>query len=149
MVIRHYRAHFDVTVMKISYWLICCTALLSAWLISNSAKLENLSLISCTALLSAWLIPNSAKLESYNDWHGNQSLVIWPWLNWVWPQPCDVKSTMQMPSHLFKTGWETKIFRHSPELGSLLYSLYKIPLAQACFPLTRPNFHSHWRAGER
>ena len=44
------------------------------------------------------------------------------------------------------TGWKTKKFWHSPELGSLLYSLYKIPLAQACFPLTRPNFHSHWRA---
>ena len=46
-------------------------------------------------------------------------------------------------------GWETKIFWHSPELGSLLYSLYKIPLAQACFALTRPNFHSHWPAAER
>ena len=23
---------------------------------------------------------------------------------------------------------------------------YKIPLAQACFPLARPNFHVHWRA---
>ena len=44
------------------------------------------------------------------------------------------------------TGWETKVFWHSPELGSLLYSQYKIPLAQACFPLGRPNFHSHWRA---
>ena len=44
-------------------------------------------------------------------------------------------------------GWETKKFWHSPELGSLLYSLYKIPLAQACFPLTQPNFHS--QAGER
>ena len=47
------------------------------------------------------------------------------------------------------SGWETKNFWHSPELGSLLYSQYKIPLAQACFPLARPNFHSHWRAGER
>ena len=37
------------------------------------------------------------------------------------------------------TGCETNIFWHSPELGSLLYSLYKIPLA-------RPNFHSYWRA---
>ena len=46
-------------------------------------------------------------------------------------------------------GWETKIFWYSPELGSLLYSLYKIPLAQACFPLIRPNFHWYWRAGER
>ena len=44
------------------------------------------------------------------------------------------------------TGWETKIFWHSPELGSLLNSLYKIPLAQACFPLARVNFHLHWRA---
>ena len=44
------------------------------------------------------------------------------------------------------SGWETKNFWHSPELDSLLYSLYKIPLAQACFPLTRPNFFSHWRA---
>ena len=43
-------------------------------------------------------------------------------------------------------GWETKIIWYSPELGSPLYSLYKIPLAQACFPLARPNFHSHWRA---
>ena len=42
-----------------------------------------------------------------------------------------------------RAGWETKIFWHSPKLGSLLYSLYKIPLAQACFPLARPNFHSH------
>ena len=25
------------------------------------------------------------------------------------------------------TGWETKNFWHSPKLGSLLYSLYKIP----------------------
>ena len=46
-------------------------------------------------------------------------------------------------------GWETKIFWHSPEMGSLLYSLYKIPLAQACFPLAQPNFRSHWGAGER
>ena len=38
-------------------------------------------------------------------------------------------------------GRETKNFWHSPELGSLLYSLYKIPLAQACFALARPNFH--------
>ena len=43
-------------------------------------------------------------------------------------------------------GWETKFFLHSPELCSLLYSLYKIPLAQACFPLARPSFHLHWRA---
>ena len=34
-------------------------------------------------------------------------------------------------------GWETKIFWHSPETGSLLYILYKIPLTQACF-YTRP-----------
>ena len=40
-----------------------------------------------------------------------------------------------------------KIFWHSPKLGSLLYSRYKIPLAQACFPLTQPNFHSNWWAG--
>ena len=46
-------------------------------------------------------------------------------------------------------GWETKNFWYSPELGSLLYSLYKIPLAQACFPPTQPNFHSHWGADER
>ena len=39
--------------------------------------------------------------------------------------------------------WETEIFWYSPELSSLLYSLYKIPLAQACFPLARPNFHLH------
>ena len=38
------------------------------------------------------------------------------------------------------TGWESKMFWHSPELGSLLYSLYKIPLAQACFPLSRAKF---------
>ena len=44
------------------------------------------------------------------------------------------------------TGWETKLFWHSPELGSLLYSLYKIPLAQACIPLARPIFT---RIGER
>ena len=48
----------------------------------------------------------------------------------------------------YVTGWETKILWHSPDLGSLLYSLYKIPLAQACFPLARPDFHSHWWAGE-
>ena len=42
------------------------------------------------------------------------------------------------------TGWETKFFWHSPKLGSVLYSLYKISLAQACFPLARPNFHTHW-----
>ena len=41
------------------------------------------------------------------------------------------------------TGWKTKIFWHSPDPSSLLYSLYKIPLDQACFPITRPNFHSH------
>ena len=36
----------------------------------------------------------------------------------------------------YKTsGWKTKNFWHLPGLGSLLYSLYKIPLAQACFPL--------------
>ena len=46
-------------------------------------------------------------------------------------------------------GWKTKILWHSTELGSLSYSLYKIPLVQACFPLAQPNFHSHWRAGER
>ena len=45
--------------------------------------------------------------------------------------------------------WETRICWHSLELGSLLYSLYKIPLTQACFPLARPNFHSHWWASER
>ena len=48
-----------------------------------------------------------------------------------------------------RPGWETKICWYLPELGSLLYSLYKIPLAQACFPLALSNFHSHWRAGER
>ena len=46
-------------------------------------------------------------------------------------------------------GWETKYFRYSPELGSLLYILYKIPLAQACFPLAQANFYSHWQAGKR
>ena len=46
------------------------------------------------------------------------------------------------------TGWETKTLWLSPKLGSLLYNLpvYKIPLAQACFPHVRPNFHSLWRA---
>ena len=43
---------------------------------------------------------------------------------------------------------QQKFFWHLPELGSLLYSLYKIPLTQACFPLAWPNFHSYWRAGE-
>ena len=47
----------------------------------------------------------------------------------------------------YTSGWETYIFWHSPELGSVLYSLYNIPLAQACFPLAQPNFHSHWWAG--
>ena len=49
-------------------------------------------------------------------------------------------------SKMYASGWETKFFWHSPELGSLLYSLYKIPLGQICFPLAQPNFHSHWRA---
>ena len=57
--------------------------------------------------------------------------------------------TCHWSNYLLISGWETKIFWYSPKLGSLLYSLYKIPLAQACFPLARPNFHSHWRAGER
>ena len=43
-------------------------------------------------------------------------------------------------------GWETKFFRHSPELGSVSYSLYKIPLAQACFTL--PG-HIFTRIGEQ
>ena len=51
-----------------------------------------------------------------------------------------------MTSYNLAPGWETKIFWHSPKLGSLLYSLYKIPLAQACFPLAWPNFQWHWRA---
>ena len=38
-----------------------------------------------------------------------------------------------------KAAWETKMFWHSPEMGSVLYSLYKIPLAQACFPLSHPT----------
>ena len=65
----------------------------------------------------------------------------------VW-QPCQVYNR---DSYILwdRAGWDTKIFWHSPELGSLLYSLYKIPLAQACVPLAPPNFHSHWRAGER
>ena len=48
-----------------------------------------------------------------------------------------------------KAGWETKKFWHSPKLGCVLYNLYKIPLAQACYTLARPYFPSHWRAGER
>ena len=64
---------------------------------------------------------------------------------WVCVQPCK-NFTPQLSSHL--TGLETKIFWYSPKLGSLLYSLDKIPLAQACFPLAQPNFHSHWRAGK-
>ena len=62
-----------------------------------------------------------------------------------------LKMSSQNVCHLVSasTGWETIIFWHLPKLGSLLYSLYKIPFAQACFPLARPNFHSHWRAGER
>ena len=55
------------------------------------------------------------------------------------------------------TGWETKIFWHSPKLCSLLYSLHKIPLAQACFPLgerasasfqacSRSPYHAHGHA---
>ena len=46
----------------------------------------------------------------------------------------------------WSAGWEAQIFWHSPTLGSLLYGVYKIPLAQASFPLARPNCHSHWRA---
>ena len=62
----------------------------------------------------------------------------------------DIKVLWSMVNVIYITsGWETKNFWHSPELGSLLYSRYKIPLAQACFPLAWPNFHSHWRAGER
>ena len=30
-----------------------------------------------------------------------------------------------------------------------LYILYEIALTQVCYPLTQPNFHSHWRVGER
>ena len=48
--------------------------------------------------------------------------------------------------YMYLTWFNLKNFWHSHELGSLLYSLYKIPLAQACFPLARPNFHSHWWA---
>ena len=55
------------------------------------------------------------------------------------------KVEKQQHGLILLAGWETKKFWHSPELGSFLYSLYKIPLAQACFPLARPNFHSHWR----
>ena len=47
---------------------------------------------------------------------------------------------------IHNAGWQTKNFWHLPELGSLLYSLYKIPLVQSCFPLARPNFT---RIGER
>ena len=60
-----------------------------------------------------------------------------------------MKSKLLKIMQYITAGWETKICWYSPELGSLLNSLYKIPLAQACFPLARPNFHSHWRAGER
>ena len=51
--------------------------------------------------------------------------------------------TLKQPGN---SDWETKIFWHSPKLGSILNSLYKIPLAQACFTLAQPYFHSHWRA---
>ena len=51
-----------------------------------------------------------------------------PHLFWAWvPSVCEMR--------WWNAGWETKFFWHSPELGSLLYSLYKISLAQACFPL--------------
>ena len=71
-------------------------------------------------------------------------------LRWIRIRFVDQLTTVpqQLTTVLLIAGWETKNFWHSPELGSLLYSLYKIPLAQACFPLARPNFHSHWRAGE-
>ena len=49
--------------------------------------------------------------------------------------------------HSPATGWETKICGHSPELGSIFYSLYKIPLVQACFTLARPYFHSQMASG--
>ena len=66
--------------------------------------------------------------------------------------------------------WETKFPEHSPENRFPLYNLYKIPLAQANFPLahknalllasglhllnddTRPSGHisrPNWRAGKR
>ena len=67
-------------------------------------------------------------------------LMIWPWL--VCYFPLLMKFVQAGKLKFFGT-------RNSPKLGSLLYSLYKIPLAQACFPLAWPNFHSHWRAGER
>ena len=52
-------------------------------------------------------------------------------------------------TRLITQAGKLKFFWYSPILGSLLYSLYKIRLAQACFPLARPNFYSHWRVGER
>ena len=75
----------------------------------------------------------------------------WGWIYWfyfvrpfIW-WTNHVHSIILLPMEGSFSGWET---RHSPKLGSVLYSLYKIPLAQACFPLARPNLHSHWRAGE-
>ena len=43
-------------------------------------------------------------------------------------------------------GWETKNFWNSPNWAVSDKAQNKIPLAQACFLLARPNFHSHWRA---
>ena len=105
------------------------------------------------------LHPSITKLENYFSKISFRS----PRGQWVKMQSLDIELCLPLFScdqaalwmvqsvrlcSLQLTGWETKIYWHSPELSSLLYSLYKIPLAQACFPLTQPNFHSHWRAGE-
>ena len=90
-------------------------------------------------LPTVWHLPNLARKITLPP-HGYMSVVTWETGRWV--------KIHQMESGTQEiSGWETKQFWHLPELGGLLHtiSLYKIPLAQACFPLARPNFHSHWR----
>ena len=118
--------------------IICLFWFLGMWICwQNTATLAGKSNTQLSALHCS--IPKGVTLQS-----GEVFLYIFHIFNLhiIWLGPERHNSIANALSYVFLalTGWETKIFWHLPELGILLYSLYKIPLAQACFPLARLNF---------
>ena len=93
-----------------------------------------------------WLI-NYVMIKALQTWQRNRSY-RWNVLTWIQMNHWSCRCCFSVVTWVITAGLVTKIFWHLPELGSVLYSIYKIPLAQACFSLARSNFHSHWRVGE-
>ena len=104
--------------------------------------------ISLMIIINGWPYFHSHDLNSPRLMFLSVDVLLWILTIFTYQLTLVTKQSCHSHYVFLMQAGKLKCFGTHPNWAVSYIALYKIPLAQACFPLTRPNFHLHWRAGE-